>query len=72
MLAKTMRQLMGMKAQVVAKKLGVLQSNFSKMERGLETLSDERFDIIRGLFIAWREKEVIRLREHIEHLNSLE
>ncbi len=70
-LVKDMRILMGLKAQDVAKELNVLQSNYSKMERGLEPLNDLRFEIIKAMYHIWRVQEVTRLIKHIDYLNDL-
>lgn len=70
-LVKTMRTLMGVKQGAIAKDIGMLQSNLSKIERGKEIISDSRLKIIQNMFIAWREQEVKHLQERIDYLNNL-
>jgi predicted transcriptional regulator len=69
--ARAMRLAMGVKSGEVAAKIGVLQSNYSKMEHGLEILNNERFSVIKKMFIQWRVKEIVRLQDQIEYLLSL-
>lgn len=70
-IVKAMRLVMGARSKDIAKVINANQGNYSKMERGYESISDYRYGLIREAFIQWRDKEVLRLQKHIEYLNSL-
>ena len=67
---KTFRKLMKLKQIDVAAMFETEQGNYSRMEAG-RLNSGYRLKSLGAIFIAWRSREIERLKKHIEFLESL-
>lgn len=69
---KFYRGVSGMKGKDIAKKLGVSQAYYSRMEMGTAAIKDEYLSLAKELFAVWRISEVSKLKGHIDYLLSIE